>query len=80
MDAKRKSLKAAPLRAKCLTMSEKDVAREIKRLDKKMLQAARSLEFERAATLRDQLKKLCASVFLSTLRMTTIAKRIEVYR
>ena len=67
MDAERKSLKAAQTQAKYLAMSEKDVSKEIKRLEKEMLQAAKNLEFERAAELRDQLKKLRESVFLSPL-------------
>ena len=67
MDAERKSLKAAQTQAKYLAMSEKDVSKEIKRLEKDMLQAAKNLEFERAAELRDQLKKLRESVFLSPL-------------
>ena len=48
-------------------MSEKDVSREIKRLEKEMLQAAKNLEFERATELRDQLRKLRDSVFISPL-------------
>ncbi len=67
MDAERKSLKAAQTQAKYLAMSEKDVSKEIKRLEKDMLQAAKNLEFEKAADLRDQLKKLRESVFLSPL-------------
>ncbi len=67
MDAERKTLKAAQNEARYLAMSEKDVSREIKRLEKEMLQAARNLEFERAAGLRDQLKKLRESVFISPL-------------
>jgi excinuclease ABC subunit B len=64
MDAERKSLKAAQTQARYLAMSVKDVSKEIKRLEKDMLQAAKNLEFERAAELRDQLKKLRESVFL----------------
>ena len=67
VDAERKTLKAAQNEAKYLAMSQKDVSREIKRLEKEMLQAARNLEFERAAELRDQLKKLRESVFISPL-------------
>ena len=37
-------------------MSEKDMAREIKRLEKLMLEHARNLEFEKAARVRDQLR------------------------
>ena len=44
-------------------MSEKDLAREIKRLEKQMLEHARNLEFEKAARLRDQLGQLKAKAF-----------------
>jgi len=43
------------------------VSKEIARLEKEMLQAAKNLEFEKAAQVRDQLKKLRESVFLSPL-------------
>ncbi len=39
-------------------MSEKDLAKEIKRLEKQMLEHARNLEFEQAARVRDQLARL----------------------
>ncbi len=42
-------------RAQIEDMSEKDIAREIKRLEKLMLEHARNLEFEKAARVRDQL-------------------------
>ncbi|MDP4030514.1 MAG: excinuclease ABC subunit UvrB [Gallionella sp.] len=64
-DAARSQLKAAQAQAKYLAMSAKEVSKEIARLEKDMLQAAKNLEFERAAELRDQLKKLRESVFLS---------------
>jgi len=67
VDAERKSLKAAQAEAKYLAMSEKEVAKEIARIEKEMLQAAKNLEFEKAAQLRDQLKKLRESVFISPL-------------
>jgi len=50
-------------RASIDDMSEKDVAREIKRLEKLMLEHARNLEFEKAASVRDQLGRLKAQVF-----------------
>ncbi len=50
-------------RASVEDMSEKDVAREIKRLEKLMLEHARNLEFEKAAGVRDQLAHLKAQVF-----------------
>ncbi|WP_277345041.1 excinuclease ABC subunit UvrB [Hydrogenophaga crocea] len=50
-------------RAELDEMSEKDVAKEIKRLEKLMLEHARNLEFEKAAQVRDQLARLKARVF-----------------
>ncbi len=44
-------------------MSEKDVAREIKRLEKQMVEHARNLEFEKAARVRDQLHALKQQAF-----------------
>jgi excinuclease ABC subunit B len=44
-------------------MSEKDVAKEIKRLEKQMLEHARNLEFEKAARVRDQLALLKEQAF-----------------
>ena len=44
-------------------MSEKDVAREIKRLEKQMIEHARNLEFEKAARVRDQLHVLKEQAF-----------------
>jgi excinuclease ABC subunit B len=50
-------------RAKVEDMSEKDIAREIKRLEKQMLEHARNLEFEKAAGVRDQLALLKERAF-----------------
>ena len=50
-------------RAKVEDMSEKDIAREIKRLEKLMLEHARNLEFEQAARVRDQLGRLKDQAF-----------------
>ncbi len=44
-------------------MSEKDIAREIKRLEKRMLEHARNLEFEQAARVRDDLAHLKDRIF-----------------
>jgi excinuclease ABC subunit B len=44
-------------------MSERDVAKEIKRIEKQMLEHARNLEFEAAAAARDQLSRLRALTF-----------------
>jgi excinuclease ABC subunit B len=67
LDDARSNQKAAQEQAKYLAMSEKQIAKEINRLEKEMLAAAKNLEFERATTLRDQLKKLRESVLLSSL-------------
>ena len=45
-------------------MNEKDLTREIKRVEKDMLDAAKNLEFERAAHLRDELKDLKQRLFM----------------
>ena len=50
-------------RAMVEDMSEKDVAREIKRLEKLMMEHARNLEFEKAARVRDQLGILKEQAF-----------------
>jgi excinuclease ABC subunit B len=47
-------------------MSEKDISREIKRLEKLMMEYAKNLEFELAANVRDQLSMLKAQAFGAT--------------
>jgi excinuclease ABC subunit B len=44
-------------------MTEKDIAREIKRLEKQMVEHAKNLEFEKAARVRDQLHVLKQQAF-----------------
>ncbi len=62
-DAAQKERKLAQSVATYESMNEKQLAREMKRLDREMHDAARNLEFEKAATLRDQLKKLRARFY-----------------
>ena len=50
-------------RAQVGDMSEKDISREIKRLEKLMMEHARNLEFEKAAGVRDQLGVLKQQAF-----------------
>ena len=50
-------------KAKFEDMSERDVAKEIKRLEKLMMEHARNLEFENAARVRDQLASLREQAF-----------------
>jgi excinuclease ABC subunit B len=56
-------LKAAEEAGRYEAMSEKQLSREIKVLEKKMLAHARNLEFEEAAKVRDQLAELKKKVF-----------------
>jgi excinuclease ABC subunit B len=56
-------LKAAQQQAAYEAMDEKTVAREIKRLEKLMLECAKNLEFEKAAAARDELFLLRERVF-----------------
>ena len=55
--------KAAQQEAAYTHMSEKQLTREVKRVEKDMLDAAKNLEFETAAQLRDQLKILKKQLF-----------------
>ncbi len=63
IEAAGKALKVAQDRAHYGAMSEKDVTREIKALEKEMQAAAKNLEFERAAQLRDQMHALKKLLF-----------------
>ncbi len=56
-------LHAAQEQAKYEAMSEKQVSKEIKRLEKLMLDHAKNLEFEKAAQVRDQLRILKEQLF-----------------
>jgi excinuclease ABC subunit B len=62
-DAARAELRAAEEQARYEAMTEKDIGREIKRLERQMLEHARNLEFEQAARVRDQLADLKQKVF-----------------
>ncbi|CAD5374491.1 excinulease of nucleotide excision repair, DNA damage recognition component [Rubrivivax sp. A210] len=56
-------LKAARAAAEVEAMSEKDLGKRIKLLEKQMLEHARNLEFEKAARVRDQLALLREQAF-----------------
>jgi excinuclease ABC subunit B len=62
-DAARLELKAAEEQARYEAMTEKDIGRQIKRLERQMLEHARNLEFEEAARVRDQLTDIRKKVF-----------------
>ncbi|WP_047195417.1 excinuclease ABC subunit UvrB [Caldimonas brevitalea] len=59
----RQGLKAAEEAAKVEALSEKDLGKRIKQLEKQMLEHARNLEFEKAARVRDQLALLKEQAF-----------------
>jgi excinuclease ABC subunit B len=59
----REELQIAQEHAKYEAMSEKQVSKEIKRLEKLMLDHAKNLEFEKAAQVRDQLHQLKNQLF-----------------
>ena len=56
-------LKAAQRAAEVEAMSEKDLGKRIKLLEKQMLEHAKALEFEKAARVRDQLALLREQAF-----------------
>ena len=56
-------LKKAAETAEVEAMSEKDLGKRIKQLEKQMLEHARNLEFEKAARVRDQLAHLREQAF-----------------
>jgi excinuclease ABC subunit B len=62
-DATRQELKAAQTVAEYKVLDDKTLTKRIKKLEKEMLDAARNLEFEKAAELRDQLKQLKQVLF-----------------
>ncbi|WP_317205784.1 excinuclease ABC subunit UvrB [Janthinobacterium sp.] len=57
------NLEVAQEAAKYEAMSEKQISKEIKRLEKQMLDHAKNLEFEKAAQARDQLHLLKQQLF-----------------
>ncbi|WP_028222204.1 excinuclease ABC subunit UvrB [Paraburkholderia oxyphila] len=63
VDDARAELREEQERAKFEDMSEKQIAREIKKLEKQMMDYAKNLEFEKAAQTRDQLAVLRQRVF-----------------
>ena len=58
-----RELKVAQQQANYEAMSEKQISREIKRLEKEMVDYAKNLEFEKAAAARDELFRVKQQVF-----------------
>jgi excinuclease ABC subunit B len=63
MDDARIELKAAQAEAQYEAMSEKELGRAIKRLEKQMYDYAKNLDFEKAAATRDELSRLRQHAF-----------------
>jgi excinuclease ABC subunit B len=61
--AKQRLLEGSEETAKIESMSEKQIGKEIKRLEKLMVDHAKNLEFEKAAQVRDQLHVLKQQAF-----------------
>jgi excinuclease ABC subunit B len=57
-------LKAAQVRARYDAMSEVQLAKELRQLEKQMLAAAKNLEFEQAAAYRDEINRLKSKLFV----------------
>jgi excinuclease ABC subunit B len=70
VDEKRSEQKFAEEKARYEDMSEKQLSKEIKQLEKLMVDHAKNLEFEKAAQTRDQLLKLKTMVFGAELHDT----------
>ena len=64
METAQQQLKAAQVRARYDAMNEIQLAKEIRQLEKQMLDAAKNLEFEQAAECRDEIKKLKNKLFV----------------
>ncbi len=62
MDEGKRERKAAQEQANYERLSVKQLAKEVKRIEKEMHDAAKNLEFEKAANYRDQLKTLKAKL------------------
>ncbi len=62
-DEAQRERKAAQEQANYASLSEKQILKEMKRLEKAMHDAAKNLEFEKATDFRDQLKKLKAKFY-----------------
>ncbi|HSN46449.1 MAG TPA: excinuclease ABC subunit UvrB [Casimicrobiaceae bacterium] len=62
-DAAKEAAKSQSARRRYEAMPEKDLEKELKRLERAMLDAAKDLEFEKAAELRDRLHELKQAMF-----------------
>jgi excinuclease ABC subunit B len=70
-DAAKETAKSQSARRLYEAMPEKDLEKELKRLERAMLDAAKDLEFEKAAELRDRLHELKQAMFGVNLPLET---------
>ncbi len=63
MEEQQQALKAAQEHAHYASLDDKTLTKEIKRIEKEMMTAAKNLEFERAAELRDEIHNLKKLLF-----------------
>lgn len=59
--------KVAQVQARYAAMDETQLAKEIQRLEKAMLEAAKNMEFEQAADYRDEIKNLKSKLFIGVI-------------
>lgn len=64
LDSAQRKLKVSESQISYDTLSERQISKEIQRLEKQMLNAARNLEFEQAAQYRDDIKRLKNKLFI----------------
>lgn len=64
LDSAQRKLKVSESQMNYDTLSERQISKEIQRLEKQMLNAARNLEFEQAAQYRDDIKRLKNKLFI----------------
>ncbi len=64
MDSAQRKLKAAETQVNYDAMNERQISKEIQRLEKQMLSAAKNLEFEQATQYRDEIKRLRNRLFI----------------
>ena len=64
LDTAQKKLKVSEKQSSYDAMNERQISKEIQRLEKQMLGAAKNLEFEQAAQYRDEIKRLKNRLFI----------------
>ncbi|MCB1948961.1 excinuclease ABC subunit UvrB [Nitrosomonas sp.] len=69
LDTAQKKLKASDKQADYHAMDARQISKEIQRLEKNMLNAAKNLEFEQAAQCRDEIKRLKNRLFIGAAEM-----------